>query len=79
MGKLIHNEATPIVVMWPHLHNFTTATQSKGQWVKFYYWSCDLTEHNKALDWLYVQQYVTKFCPRQRCCLMVNSHLPKEM
>ena len=53
------NEPMPIAVMFPirqnflllelHLHNLTIVCQSKGPDVKFYYWSCDLTEHIRFL------------------------------
>ena len=69
------NEAARFNFLLRHLHNFTTG---KGQWVKFYYCSIDLIEHNKGFDWLYVQHYVTPFGPRQRRCLIYHPHLPKE-
>ena len=67
LGKLLHNEASnthcchlanqaasSFYFCRQHLNNFMTACQSKGQQVNFHYWSCDLIEHNKALDWLRV-------------------------
>ena len=41
--------------------------------VKSYYWSCDLIECDKAVDWLCAQQYVITLGPRPRHIPIVNS------
>ena len=64
LGKLMYN-VTPIVIMWSiRQHTFTSAgliciillvlVTVKVNWSNFCYWSCDLIEPNKPLDWLCV-------------------------
>ena len=75
--------------MWPITHHNLTsegfsciillllACESKSQQakVKFYYWSCDLIEHDKVIDWFVHKQYAIPLGPDSVAIFSITEHL----